>query len=108
MPFRSCSSQQRQPRVRQTFCAAGPDTKEEKRAAADGQPASAPGETPAAQLKRNRQRKGKPKGKSKTVSLTLRRTPEEAEAEAESFTLDDLNPIAIGKRSRQVRTAGRP
>ena len=54
--------------------------------------------------------RGKRKGKKrstagKTVSLTLRRSQEEAEEVAEAFTLDDFNPVAIGKRSRQVQWA---
>ena len=54
--------------------------------------------------------RGKRKGKKrstagKTVSLTLRRSQEDAEEVAEAFTLDDFNPVAIGKRSRQVQWA---
>lgn len=71
-----------------------------------------PDQTPAQQNGAAAEPKPKPNGKrrgkkggtaGKTVSLTLRRTQEEAAEVAEAFTLNDFNPVAIGKRSRQVR-----
>ncbi len=68
-------------------------------------PAGAP-EAERSQTKGKRKYKQQPADKApagKTVSLTLRRSQEEAAEAAEAFKLDDINPVAIGKRSRQVR-----
>ena len=60
---------------------------------------------PKAKAKRkSRRRVGGKAPAGKTVSLKLRRSQQEAEEIAEAFTLDDFNPVAIGKRSRQVQT----
>lgn len=95
-------------RHRHVTFAGGPNVKEaETESEPKPEPPADDSESPAAQLKQARQQKGNRRGKGskqsgRTVSLNVRRTPEEAVEEAEAFKLDKINPIAIGKRSRQV------
>lgn len=69
------------------------------------QPAAQEQDASAAPKPRGKRKSKKRSTAGKTVSLTLRRSQEEAEEVAEAFTLDDFNPVAIGKRSRQVQWA---